>query len=1170
GSLLHDDPLLDDEYRSHFVESNYDFMIPEGQQEKPSIAAILSFVSDPAVESPTFSIHDDFDWFTIGSQKSQVNGEGILETEVSIDTKEGVLIDSKRVDGENYSLQVTGISGNRSVSVPVRVDILPSFGVIKVMSEDIKSQSTKKEDESEIAVDSREEIEGREVKTSPKITPTTTELTTTEITREEPTTTSFPTTVSTTTTTQTTTVPTTVSTTPTTISSTSTETTPVTVPSTTVTTTESTTTSTTTEPSTTSTSQLTTTATVPIRLNIEGLSESGSIPVMTSLSKGELINNFAITVERDGRPDGTLFNVTVDRSDLFDIQPKSVEQGGKAFLFVRNPHLIREIKGLTITIKAASSLTSDSTSLPIFLITDSSSEIIRFSIPESSSNGIKIGDLPDRSIERILALDGLPFNLVKSSLFLSCETPQCLDRETNDHYEFFVKFTDSAYPIPVVVSVSDINDNPPTISLTEHIIRVASNRLLNPVAVFISDLDSSSDSNAILLTGDASHYFTVKHIEEGIYDLQLTSSPSNGNYSLTVTVVDTTHPEFPSHSIDVAIVVQRGKARFRKELYERTLAADKITSGDSLLRLELEGVPIDEVDIMCLGGNPGWITVEPYGGKMSVATLPRKGIEGGEFTVVMGAIDRETSELVADTRVKITVEGGVKKEKKILSPFHKNIYTFKTIREHSESDSHSSFSVDLDVRNSSVSPSLIPSSLFALDSNGISTSFPISSLSLNGSTLSIERSSFANLRLLQIEVEAEEQTASVLIFFSSSSIVMERLRRERSRPLFAIPEGTEDDPIEISMMEESPSGTVVAVFPATDVSKGENVETRLEGEMKEFFHIQQTTGALIIAHPFDLESLSSPFFNLSLLAGEEPFESRLSLHFTVLNIDDNPPIVHTDSRMINTTIWENAALSSRVAIIKASDIDSPSLRFTLVGEKADKFAVKSSEEGGIITIEKEIDREEDGDQLSLIVLVIDSAGHTAEAMVNIRIMDVNDNSPSFVSIHSTQLKAVENWGEGRLLSILTAEDEDEGENGRVMYRLTQSSPYISIDKLTGELKLARNLIGMAGVEIGMTVMAHDMGSPQRSTLLNLTVSILESMGKESLTPKIINLPEDFVIQVNDQSPIRSRVFTVSALSPSGGKEGLKYDLLVSSPSLLSSSFLLHLSHQLHQKQVGWM
>lgn len=307
---------------------------------------------------------------------------------------------------------------------------------------------------------------------------------------------------------------------------------------------------------------------------------------------------------------------------------------------------------------------------------------------------------------------------------------------------------------------------------------------------------------------------------------------------------------------------------------------------------------------MCLGGNPGWITVEPYGGKMSVATLPRwadplsnftgfelnfcrKGIEGGEFTVVMGAIDRETSELVADTRVKITVEGGVKKEKKIVSPFHKNIYTFKTIRgnflvirqiiikkifhsEHSESDSHSSFSVDLDLRDSSVNPSIIPSSLFALDSNGISTSFPISSLSLNGSTLSIERSSFANLRLLQMEVEAEEHTgesdqlnnSSIPTFSLRSHLLLfiincygKTSKRKKSTSLryswrnrgwshwgmrsllsFFI------FSFQISMVEESPSGTVVAVFPAVDVSKGENIETRLEGEMKEFFHIQQTTG----------------------------------------------------------------------------------------------------------------------------------------------------------------------------------------------------------------------------------------------------------------------------------------------------------------------------------------
>ncbi|GMR47524.1 hypothetical protein PMAYCL1PPCAC_17719, partial [Pristionchus mayeri] len=1145
GLVLHDDPLLDDEFHPHFVESNYDFMIPEGKQEKSSIAAILSFVSDPALAAPSFSIHDNFDWFAIGSLKSQVNNEGVLETEVSIDTKEGVLIDSKRVDGDAYMLQVTGMSGNMSVSVPVRVDILPSFGVIKVMSEDIKQ--SKKEEESEIALDSREEIEGGEKRTTLLSTVSTTLSTTTESTTTTAPLTTVTTTESMTSTVPSTTVPTTESTTTTVPSTTvtTTESTTTTVPSTTVTTTESTPTSTTEVPSTTSATESTTEPPSEFRVRMEGLSEDGSIPVKAGLAKGELINDFSIHVEREGRPDGTLFNVTIDRSDLFDIQPKSVEQGGKAFLFVRNPHLIRETKNLTITIKTASSSSSDSLSLPVSLISDSSSEIFRFSVPESSPNGMKVGDLPSRSIDKVFGIEGLPFSLVNSSLFIACDSLLCLDRETEDHYEFFLKFSDGPSPVSVVIRVSDINDNPPTLSLSEHIIRVSSNRLLNPVAVFISDVDSSSDSNALLLTGDAATFFALKPVEEGIYDLQLTSSPSNGNYSLTVTVVDTTHADFPSHSLTLPIVVQRGKARFRKELYERTLVAEKITSGDVLLRLELEGVPIDEVDIVCLGGNPGWITVESYGGKMSVAALPRKGVEGGDFTLLFGAIDRETSEIVADTRVKITVEGGVKKEKKIVSPFHKHIYTFKTIREHSDSDAHPSFSVDLDLRDSSVHPSIVPSSIFALDSNGVSTPFPLSSLSLNGSTLSIERSSFANLRVIRFEVEAEGQTASVLIFFSSSSLVMERLRRERSRPLFAIPEGTEDEPIEISMLEESPLGTIVAVFPAVDVTKGENVETRLEGEMASFFHVQQTTGALVVARVLDFESLSSPSFNLSLIAGEEPFHSRLSLFFTVENIDDNPPVVHSDSRNINVSLRENAALFSRISIIKASDVDSPSLRFSLRGEKADRFAIEPTEEGGVITLKKEIDREEDGDHLALVVLVIDSAGHTAQAMVNIRVMDVNDNSPVFVPIHSTQLKAVENWGAGRILSMVYAEDADEGEHGRVQYRMTTSSAFVSVDKTSGELRLARDLVGMSGEEIPLTVMAFDGGSPQRSTLLNLTLSVLESLSKESLRPKITNMPEEFVIQVNEGMPARTKIFKVEAVSPSGGKEGLKFDLLVS-------------------------
>lgn len=35
------------------------------------------------------------------------------------------------------------------------------------------------------------------------------------------------------------------------------------------------------------------------------------------------------------------------------------------------------------------------------------------------------------------------------------------------------------------------------------------------------------------------------------------------------------------------------------------------------MQLELEGVPIDEADVLILQGNPGWITVERYGGRVN-------------------------------------------------------------------------------------------------------------------------------------------------------------------------------------------------------------------------------------------------------------------------------------------------------------------------------------------------------------------------------------------------------------------------------------------------------------------------------------------------------------------------------------------------------------------------
>lgn len=39
--------------------------------------------------------------------------------------------------------------------------------------------------------------------------------------------------------------------------------------------------------------------------------------------------------------------------------------------------------------------------------------------------------------------------------------------------------------------------------------------------------------------------------------------------------------------------------------------------GVEVVRVELEGIPIDEAKFVILEGNPGWLTIDDYGGTVT-------------------------------------------------------------------------------------------------------------------------------------------------------------------------------------------------------------------------------------------------------------------------------------------------------------------------------------------------------------------------------------------------------------------------------------------------------------------------------------------------------------------------------------------------------------------------
>ncbi|KFQ60174.1 Protocadherin-23, partial [Pelecanus crispus] len=155
---------------------------------------------------------------------------------------------------------------------------------------------------------------------------------------------------------------------------------------------------------------------------------------------------------------------------------------------------------------------------------------------------------------------------------------------------------------------------------------------------------------------------------------------------------------------------------------------------------------------------------------------------------------------------------------------------------------------------------------------------------------------------------------------------------------------------------------------------------------------------------------------------------------------------------------------------------------------------------GIIRSKKELDHETQ----SVVVLTVQS--QLAEdcgsppltsllmfdsLAAKIVILDINDNSPSFMS--SPLSYVIEDVEVGCLVHHIIAKDPDEGRNGQVTYHIlsgNENKAFV-LDKITGLLTTAQLLDREIQERYSLTVMALDDGSPALSTTQVLTIIVLD-------------------------------------------------------------------------------
>ncbi|KFW01744.1 Protocadherin-23, partial [Fulmarus glacialis] len=198
------------------------------------------------------------------------------------------------------------------------------------------------------------------------------------------------------------------------------------------------------------------------------------------------------------------------------------------------------------------------------------------------------------------------------------------------------------------------------------------------------------------------------------------------------------------------------------------------------------------------------------------------------------------------------------------------------------------------------------------------------------------------------------------------------------------------------------------------------------------------------------------------------------------------------------SVPEDASEGSPIGTVKAREpansLEVVSYRISS-GDPHGRFSIDP--QFGIIRSKKQLDYETQSEYTLHIaaedcgsppltsLLILDSLA------AKIIILDINDNSPSFMS--SPLSYVMEDVEVGFLVHRITAKDPDEGRNGQVTYHIlsgNENKAFV-LDKITGLLTTAQLLDREIQEHYSLTVMALDDGSPALSATQVLTIIVLD-------------------------------------------------------------------------------
>ncbi|XP_061313179.1 uncharacterized protein LOC133271249 [Pezoporus flaviventris] len=318
----------------------------------------------------------------------------------------------------------------------------------------------------------------------------------------------------------------------------------------------------------------------------------------------------------------------------------------------------------------------------------------------------------------------------------------------------------------------------------------------------------------------------------------------------------------------------------------------------------------------------------------------------------------------------------------------------------------------------------------------------------------------------------------------------------------------------VRVPEDMPVGSVLVTLTASDADEGLNGHVKysihkISDRASELFQLDSETGEISLKDDLDFEEIATHELEVQALDGGE-LSDTAKIAIMVTDVNDNAPEISVRSAL--SEISEDATSGTVVALLHVQDKDSGvngQVRCS-IAETLPFRLEKTFEDYYRVVMEGELDREKVS-EYNVTVRAVDggSPAKKCSAVLVLRVLDVNDNSPVFAKARYSA-RLAENNAAGALVLTVRATDADWGQNARVRYRLSEGrvrgaplSSYVSVQAETGALYALRSFDYEEVREVRLWVWAEDGGLPALSS--NVSV-VLEIVDENDNAPQVLYPP----------------------------------------------------------------